>query len=215
MSGYLDFPGGNSSIPWLEKNVVSYPLSGVPNNSNVKVYDLQFVVASDSYAAATLGSNNNLAPNAFLVAESPIEKIGAGIVRYSRKYAEIPVTWYDIEQVFYSYPGRSNGTGFSYLRYGARKPITVPKLATANHSYFLNANVPTGNVQAVTIVLGNIMANNPQPVNWIGELSAQDNTNTVPATDPATWILSSDPVRWMGPIWEIVTKTVTAPNTFV
>ena len=215
MPGYLDFPGGNSANAWLEHNVVSYPLSSVPNNASTTVFDLTFVVAENAYVAANLGSNTALAPNAYLVEQSPVEKIGAGIVRYKRTYAQIPVTWYDIEQVFYSYPGRSTGTGVNYSRYGARKPVTVPKLATANHSYFLNANVPTGNVQAVTIVLGNIMANNPQPVDWIGELSGQDNTNTNPSTDPATWILSSDPVRWMGPIWEVITKTVTQPNTFV
>jgi hypothetical protein len=212
---YLDYPGGNTAIPFLEKNVVSYPLYGTPGNENIKLFDLQFVVAANAFTPASLGSTNALAPNAYLVAQSPLEKIGAGIVRYSRQYAEIPVTWYDIEQVVYSYPGRSTGTGISYSRYGARKPVSVPKLATANHSYFLNANVPSANVQTVTIVTGNIMANNPQPVDWIGELSAQDNTNTVPATDPNVWVLSSDPVRWMGPIWEVVTKTVTGPNTFV
>ena len=215
MSGYIDAPSANWATPFLIKNVVSYPLCDKPGNENIKLYDLTFVVAQNVFAYANLGDNSALAPNAYLVEQSPIEKIGAGIVQYSRQYAEIPVTWYDVEQVMYSYPGKSSGTGITYSRYGARKPITVPKLATANHSYFLNANVPSANVQTVTIVTGNIMANNPQPVDWIGELSAQDNTNTVPNADPSPWIMSSDPIRWKGTIWEIITKTVTQPNTFV
>ena len=211
---YTDYPGGNTAVPFLTKNVVTYPLYDKPGNENIKCYSLEFVVAANAFVAATLGTNNALAPNAYLVEQSPLDKIGAGFVRYTREYCEIPVTWYEIEQVVYNYPGRSTGTGVNYSRYGARKPVTVPKLATVNYSFFLNANVPTANVQSVTIVTGNIMANNPQPVDWIGEMSGQDNTNTVPATDPAAWILSSDPSRWRGTIWQVTTKSVGAPNTF-
>jgi hypothetical protein len=212
--GYIDSPSANWATAFLVENVVSFPLSDKPGNENIKQYDLTFVQAANVFTYANLGTNSALAPNAYLVEQSPLQKIGAGIIRYSRTYCEVPVQYYDFEQVFYSYPGKSSGTGVTYSRYGARKPITVPKLATVNHFFTLNANIPTANVQTVTIVTGNIMANNPQPVDWIGELSGQDNSNTVPNADPSPWIMSSDPVRWKGTIWEIVTKTVTQPNAF-
>jgi hypothetical protein len=206
MSGYID---GSYANAFLTDNTVSYPLN-VPNNSGTRLYSLTYVQAAANYADATLGSTSNDAPNAYLVEQSPATRIGAEMVEFQRTYAEIPVTWTEAQQIVYTYPGLSSGTGFSYQRYGSRRPTTVPKLATVTHEYVLSNSVPTANIAAVTIV-----TLNGQPVDWIGQASAQDNTNTVPNADPSTWTVASDPRLWRGTIWEIVTQTVTGPNTFV
>ncbi len=214
MSGYIDAPSANFQTPFLVANVVSYPLADKPGNGNVRIFDLTYVVNEANYAAANVGDTDTNAPNANYCAQTSFEKIGAGVIRYGRQFAQLPVQWYEVEQVVYSYPGASTGTGGTYLRYGARQPITLPKLATVNHFYVLSNNVPSTNVQNVFTLTANI-SGILQPVNWIGQISGTDSNTTNPSTDPANWIISSDPVRWKGLIWEIVTKSVTSPNTYV
>lgn len=205
----MSYFDGNFAAAFLEENSVSYPLN-VPNNSGTRIYSLQFVQWENAYADATLGSTLNAAPSSYLVEQSPATRIGAGMIRFERVYAEIPQLWVEAQQIVYTYPGLSSGTLFTYNRYGLRRPTTVPKLATVTHEYVLSNTIPTANISNVTIV-----TLNGQPVDWIGEASAQDNTNTVPNVDPSTWTIASDPRLWRGTIWEIVTQTITGPNTFI
>ena len=211
MSGYIDAPNANLATPFLIANVVTYPWADKPGNGNVKNFALTYLVNEANSAAANVGDTSADAPSANFYEQSPIEKVGANVWRYTRMFSQLPATWFDGEQVIYTYPGLTSGSFFTYARYGARLPITVPKFATVNHAYFLSTNCPSANLQTVTVPTAN-----GQPCNYIGLGSAQDNTTfTSPSTDPASWIISSDPNRLHGLLWEIVTKSVTGPNTFV
>ena|ERR1700680_4805581 len=209
MSGFIDGPASNLTTPFLMSNVVSYPLSDKPGNGNTKVFALTYCVQQANFAYANIGDNDGNAPGANFFEESPIKKIGAGVIEYTRFFAQLPTQYYEIDQVVYNFPGASSGTGFTYQRYGARRPCVVSKVATVNHWFAISANVPTSLVQQVTLITAN-----GQPCDWIGQLSGIDNTSTNPGGDPSTWILSSQPQRWHGNIWEIITKTVTGPATF-
>jgi hypothetical protein len=207
MSGYID---GNFSTPFLTKNTVSYPLSDKPNNANVAQFDLTYVVWANSFSAANVGTTNPDAPNAYLFQHGSVENLGANVLQYTRSYIQQPFTWYDCEQLQYSYPGLDSGVGTSnWIPYGARNAMVIQKLATVKHDYVINANIPSGNVTNVTII-----TLNGQPINRIGQWYYGSNVLTVPNTDPVTYVVSSDPTRYKGNLWEIVTKTVGAPNVF-
>lgn len=207
MSGYID---GNFSTPFLTKNTVSFPLSDKPNNANVAQFDLTYVVWANSFSAANVGTTNPDAPNAYLFQHGSVENLGANVLQYTRSYIQQPFTWYDLEQVQYNYPGLDSGINTTnWVAFGARYALTVQKLATVKHEYVINANIPFSNVQNVTIV-----TLRGQPIQRIGQGSYTDTLQTVPATDPATWVISSDPQRYKGNLWEIVTKTVGYPNVF-
>lgn len=206
-TGYFD---GNYSAPYLSRNVVSYPLSDKPNNTNTACFDLTYYQWANTFVPAAVGATDNNAPNAFLYMQGPAERVGGGLVKYTRSLCQIPSTWYEMEQMQYAYPGLDSGVGTNnWIPYGLRSVTTVQKMATVRHDYTLNANIPFGNVSNVTIItlFG-------QPINRIGQWSAINATLTVPSTDPASYVLSSDPQRWKGSIWEIVTKTIGQANVF-
>lgn len=210
MSGYIDAPGGNLANAYLSENIVSYPLASVPNNANTRAFALTYYQYANAFVSANVGSTDNNAPNAYLYDQTPLDQVGGGIVKYTRSFCQLPFTWYDVEQIVYTYPGLDSGRGTAnWTPFGSRVPITVPKLATVRHSYAINANVPSANVSPVTIV-----TLNGEPINRIGQWFYGNSVLTVPNVDPVVWTISSDPTRFRGGIWEIVTKTVGAPNVF-
>ncbi len=203
--GYLD---GNYSAPYLTKNVVSYPLSDKPGNANVACFDLTYFQWANTFSAAAVGSTSTDAPLANLYMQGPVERVGAGVVKYTRYYCQTPVTWYDMEQVQFTYPGLDSGVGTTnWVAYGARSAITMQKVATIKHEYTINANIPTGSIQQVTII-----TLNGQPINRIGQWFYGNSVLTSPSTDPSIYIISSDATRFKGNLWEVVTKSVTRAN---
>ena len=207
MSGFTD---GNFIAQVLTKNVVSYPLSDKPGNSGTMQFDLTYLQYANAYVALTVGGTDANAPLANFYSQGPVERVGAGVVRYTRSFMQQPVTWYEMEQVAYTYPGLDSGVGTnSWVAYGARSSITKQKLATIEHKYVINSNVPYANMTNVFLVtlFG-------QPINRIGQWSYVNTTLTVPSTDPSIYTISCDGARFKGNLWEIVTKTVTQANVF-
>lgn len=207
MSGFID---GNFANLFLSENIPSYPLADKPGNANTACFELTYYQWANSFVPASVGSTDTNAPLAYLFAQGEPVRVGAGVVKFTRSFAQIPVTWYELEQVQYNYPGLDSNVGtVNYVPFGLRYAVTVQKLATVEHKYVLNTNIPYGNVSNVTIV-----TLRGQPTNRIGQGSYTDTLQTVPNVDPSIWVLSSDPVRWKGSLWEIVTKTVGYANVF-
>jgi hypothetical protein len=219
MSGYIDGPVSFANA-YLTDNVRSFPVTW-PNNSNTAEYRLTYVVANANYVSAALGTTNASLPNtAVLVEKSPVERIGANVLRYTMVYQEPPVTWTERQEIVYAYPGLSAintivaNVFVTYSRYGLREPISVPKLATVTREYVVSNTFPVANISNVTIVT---FANNP--VDYIGSDSYYSaivaNTYTTPSTDPTTWTVSSTARLWKFPIWEVTTINVSGPNTYL
>ncbi len=201
--GYLD---GNYAAPVLSKNVVSFPLSDKPGNEGTACFELTYFQWANTFASAALGSTSTDAPLANLYMQGPLERVG--VVRFIRYYCQQPVTWYEMEQVSYTYPGLDSGVGTTnWVAFGARSAITMQKVATIKHEYTINANIPTASIQQVTVI-----TLNGQPINRIGQWFYGNSVLTVPTTDPSVYIISSDAQRWKGNMWEIITKQVTRAN---
>ncbi len=202
------YPDGDFSTPFLVKNVVNYPFPW-PSNSNVSEFDLEFVVAAANFADAALGSNTNYAPNAYLVEKGPVEKIAPGFLRYRRVYCQLPINWQETQQVAYTYPGLSGpvaANNNTFNPYYARASLSLYRIATVFHNYSQGATAPTlDNVFQVTDD-GNVC-----DYIGIGNPSLGGPHFTDPASEPSTYVVSSDSKLLRGLIWEKVTLTVPQP----
>ncbi len=198
------YSDGTYSTPFLVSNVVSYPYPW-PNNSNVARFDLEYVVWANAYSNAALDSTSTDAPSAFMVSQGPIKKIAPGAVRYARAYVQLPVTWAETQQVAYTFPGLSFGSGSSWNPYFYRSPISLYRIATVTHTFSHGATAPTlDNTFQVTDgnnVVDYIGASNPN----IGAVL------TNPSVEPANYNVSSESHLLTGLIWEKTSITVPKP----
>jgi hypothetical protein len=199
------YADGNYSAAYLVENVVSYPFQW-PNNSNVAQFDLEYIQWANTYAPAALGSTSSDAPgSAGLVEQGPVIKIAPGVVRFKRSYCQLPQTWGETQQVAYTFPGLSTGTGSSWQPYGLRQPVTLYAIATVTHTFTSSATAPTlDNTFIVTdgnYVVDYIGTGNPN----IGAAL------TNPISEPATYNVSSDSQLLRGIIWEKVSVVVPKP----
>ena len=205
MSGFLD---GNFAGMYLSKNVVTFPWSDKPGNQDTACFDLTYFQWANSFTTAAVGSADANAPLANLYYQGPIERVGAGLLKFTRSFCQLPVTFYDMEQIQFTYPGLDSGVGTTnWVAFGARSCRTMSKVATIKHEFTINANIPFTSVTNITLILLN-----GQPTNRIGQWFYGNAVLTVPSTDPARYVVSSDPTRVKGSLWEIVTKSVSQAN---
>jgi hypothetical protein len=200
MSGYID---GSYQNAFLTSNVISYPLS-VPDNGNTIQLTLTWVRAAANYTASNIGATTAQMANVYLTEQGPVEKIGAGIVRYTETYNKVPASWTEKDQVVYTFPGRSGGSGDSWSAYKFAPPVTLVREATIAHSYAVGSS-PTPD--ATFLVTDNGIA-----VDYIGVQNPANGVGfTSPASAPSSYVISSEVRLWRGNIWEKITKTVNAP----
>lgn len=196
---------GTYSSAYLVSNVVTYPFAW-PNNSTTARFDLEYVQLASSYSPPALGSTSADAPgSAVLVSQGPLRKISPGMVRFTRTYCQVPATWGETQQVAYTFPGLSTGTGSSWQPYGLRQPVTLYAIATVTHTYTSSNTAPTlDNTFIVTdgnYVVDYIGTGNPN----IGA------TLTSPSAEPATYNVSSESQLLTGLIWEKTSMVVPKP----
>jgi hypothetical protein len=68
----------------------SFPIEG--RNDSV-VIEQDFMQALSSFAPLALNTPHPDVPTAYLVAETPLQDLGSGIVRWTRVYAQVPATY--------------------------------------------------------------------------------------------------------------------------
>jgi|SRR6185437_15197970 len=119
----------------LEANFTSLPLNTAYPNS-----------AGSSPGADFAGDDSYNSAGFILVGEGPRQDIGAGVVRWTRRYARIPSTHYDPVQVSYQFPGFLE---FLPLETLVRNPFTRSVPGTVEYAYFLAGTNTQAAIQAV------------------------------------------------------------------
>ena len=198
------YADGNYTVAYLVSNVVSYPFPW-PNNSTVAQFDLEYIQWANNYTAQTLDSTSGDAPSAFLVEQGPLRKIAPGVVRFARTYCQVPQTWGETQQIAFTFPGLSFGSGANWNPYYFRSPVTLYAIANVTHTFSHGATAPTLDNTFIVTDGGNV-------VDYIG----QQNPNigiglTNPNTEPTTYNVSSESHLLRGLIWEKVSSTVPKP----
>lgn len=125
----------------------SFPFDG---DSESFVSTQEFMQFYANWARLPLNSVDPDDPLAYLVAESPLQDLGGGIVKWSRTYARIPATRYEYESYAYTFPGYvatleqrlttpwalPSGT-FTATDDPGRRPLTESVTSRLLHEYFL------------------------------------------------------------------------------
>ncbi len=198
------YADGNYSTAFLVSNVVSYPFPW-PNNSTTSQFDLEYIQWANTYVAANLADNSAAAPNAFLVEQGPVRKIAPGVVRYGLTFCQLPVSWATSQQVAYTFPGLTLGANATWQAYGRRASITLYAIATATRTYSIGISPPTLAPTFQVTDGGNV-------VDYIGTQNPNIGTgSTSPASEPATYNVSSEAHLFKGLIWERTTVVVPKP----
>lgn len=197
--GYID---GNFANAHLESAILSYPLN-VPNNDGTSQIDATFVQYQNAYVSKALNSTYSAFVGYYLTANGPMEYIAPGMLRFQETYNGVPATWGEVEQVVFTFPGRSGIGANGWDPYLFAKPITIPRIATITHTYSLSQPSP----DTVTVITDDGL-----PVDYIGQQNPENGAgSTSPSTPPSTYTISSEVRLWKGAIWEKITKTVTPP----
>lgn len=198
------YSDGNYAVPFLTENAVSYPFPW-PNNSTIAQFALEYIVFANAYTAAALDSTSADAPSAFLVAQGPVRKIAPGVVRYARTYCQLPATWVETQQVAYTFPGLSFGSGSAWNPYFFRAPVTLYSIATVTHTFSHGATPPTLDNTFIVTDGGNV-------VDYIGLGNPNIGAGlTSPSAEPVSYNVSSDSALLTGLIWEKTSMTVPKP----
>lgn len=199
MSGYID---GNYANAFLTNVLLSFPLA-TPNNGGTSELTAIYVQNAANYTSKAVGSTNVAFSGYYLSANGPLRYIGAGLVEYEEVYNGLPSTWGEVEQVVFTFPGRSGIGADGWRAYLLASPITIPRIATITHTYSTTQPTP----DTITLITDNGI-----PVDYIGPQNPENGAGTTsPSSPPATYTISSDVRLWKGAIWEKITKTVTPP----
>jgi hypothetical protein len=197
---YID---GNYANAHMLQYSVSFPLAA-PNNGGTGQVDVTYVQNAVNYIPKLVGGTNSSFINYYLTSNNGFRFLAAGVLEFSETYNAVPVTWGEVEQVVFTFPGRSGiGADNVWSPYLFAKPITIPRIATITHTYSLTQPTP----DTITVITDDGL-----PVDYIGKQNPENGIGlTVPSTPPSTYTISSDVRLWKGSIWEKITKTVTPP----
>ena len=119
----------------------SFPIEG--DNSSF-IVEQDFVIAIGSFSPLALNTAHPTYTTAYLVKESPLQDLGAGIMRWTRTYAQIPATRDDYETSVYRFPGFLGAGTPPYSQYqiavgDQRDPFEKSCVTRVENEYFLCA----------------------------------------------------------------------------
>lgn len=111
----------------------SFPFEGDVSSF---IVEQDYQVLLTSYSPLALSTAHGTYTNAYLVRESELENIGAGVVKFTRTYAQIPASRSDYETFNFKFPGLLATTG------GVVPPYNQYWVSTGNgrDPFLANAN---------------------------------------------------------------------------
>jgi len=190
----------------------------IENTNNLQVAET-YIQLRSSFAAQAIDTGSSRNSGYYLIDESPVEPMGPGlspVVQFTRTYAAVPASRSETVRVLFNYPGKSSGSGASWLRYGLRRPITLEVNATDAFQYFritTGSGGPTPSAITVPTLSSEVVDyfgvgyDTSPPYSLIG--------TTSPASEPSSYVVSNAISRWKGNIWQMVTRTVPYPAAVI
>lgn len=138
-TGPLFFPGASGepfSYPTQQGgDSVSYPLA--PYQTQARVITAQFMGLRSGYVRpADNAPKPGREPGFYFCNDSPLQDIGAGLVRFTRTWANVPTPWVFTESYSYTYPAQL-GHRWSTTH------VTTSQLAYSYYLTGLGAKLPT------------------------------------------------------------------------
>lgn len=207
MSAYFDSPNVSYLTPVFQQEIPTRPIEGTEDIMWAETY-IQNVA---SYYPLSLSTTSSRHATCILVDESTPERVGpenSPLVRFTRFFASVPTIRYESVLLAQTYYGLSGGNGISWSPYGSRAPLSHYVRATDTISYYVTADPRTITLSALTQPTVTAGA-----VDYFGTVYSTVTPYTFegftnPASEPGTYVISSEVSRWKGQIWASRTRTV-------
>ncbi|MGC3961332.1 MAG: hypothetical protein QM813_26415 [Verrucomicrobiota bacterium] len=204
---------------------VSFPIDG---DTSARIIEQDYIQLASSFAALALNTPHPTIATAFLVGESPLEDLGAGVVQWTRRFATVPANRDEFESFSYRFPGLLGASNPPYNQYWVTEPGDGrdPRVDTVSsrlaHEYFLvgagqtyttPSEIPVIESQQYTLV-----GNDNVSINYLLAAGVYPDDSTPTKEDYLTMIASEDELvaedsrisRWLGNIFVRITRYVKA-----
>lgn len=176
------------------------------------IEEQKYIILKANFARLALSTAHPSIATAFLVGESDLQNVGAGLVEWTRRYATVPATRSEYESFLYTYPEIVNATGGD----GARGPLAIKVNSRVEYSYYHVGSVAHPTIDDIPL----ISAFQPLFSYWGAPIAVEFlSLVTDPTSDDYLEMVDdeeeiavedSDLHPWMGNIYERVTRYVLA-----
>jgi hypothetical protein len=206
----------------------SFPIEG--RNDSV-VIEQDFMQALSSFAPLALNTPHPDVPTAYLVAETPLQDLGSGIVRWTRVYAQVPATYTEPGGSYaYNYIGFvgnviSQGGEVTLSVTGRERKVENSSVQITREFFLVGAGQTYTQWQSIPVISGQryygasgmdtdyltdsppfVTATNPTRTDYLALVTAD-------AASPSSFSLvveDSTVTRWMGNIYMRETRRIKA-----
>ena len=212
----------------------SFPFEG---DNATFIVEQDYQVSLTSYSPLALSTAHGTYTNAYLVRESELENLGAGVVKFTRTYAQIPATRDEYGTFAFQFPGLRGALippyAFQYWTVAddGRDPYLDVGSSRLKHEYFLCHTLQTYETPDLIPILPklafNIIANqssqnayllkegvfwsdtNPTVEAWLDLMAGGGGIGT--GSEAGEFIAEDSTIqRWRGNIYERVTRYLKA-----
>lgn len=176
------------------------------------IEEQKYIIAKANFSRLAIGTVHPTITTAFLVAETDLQNVGAGLVEWTRRYATVPATRNEYETYLHTFLEIVNATGGD----GARSSFTKKVNSRIEYAYFHVGSVAYPTIDDVPLISGF----QPTYAYWGSALEVEFlSLVTTPTSDAYLAMVAaedeiavedSDVRPWMGNIYERVTRYVVA-----
>ena len=176
------------------------------------IIEQDYIILLANFARLALSTPHPIDTNVFLVQETDLQNLGAGLVQWTRRYATVPATRNEYESFLYTFVEITAATG----GVGTRGAFTKKVNSRVEYAYFRVGTIAYPTVGDIPTVSGF----QPQLSIWGSPIDVEFlNLLTDPTSDEyladvaaeaELAVEDSDVHPWLGNIYERVTRYVTA-----
>ncbi|HOP99105.1 MAG TPA: hypothetical protein PLK78_16935 [Verrucomicrobiota bacterium] len=199
----------------------SFPFPGDNTSFIVEQDFMQFFA---NFTPLALSTPHPTFTDAYLVEETPLQDLGGGVARWTRRYAQIPATRNEYEAFAYQFVGYIGITwGINVPTFPGRHRFTKTVVSRLKHEYFLCATGQTYETpDLIPIIPAQAYKFNDLVVDYLWDSSGPHAVAVAPSepsrAEYEAWVAAGAEIvaedsrisRWLGNIYERVTRYVVA-----
>lgn len=204
---------------------ISFPIDGDPT---AQILEQDYQQGIDDFVPLDLNTPHPDFPTFYLIAETEIQNLGAGLGQWTRRYATLPAARDDYETFAYRFPGLLGAYNPPYNQYWVNDPGDGrdPRTDTVNsrlaYEYFLigpgQTYTAAGDIPIIPAQQYTLVGNDNVVINYLLAAGVYPDDSTPTKEDYLAMIAAGTELvaedsrveRWQGNIFQRVTRYVKA-----
>lgn len=191
----------------------------IPGDNTSFIVEQDFMQFFANFTPLALNTAHPTFTNAYLVEETPLQDLGGGVARWTRRYATIPATRDEYETFAYHFIGFYGVWGINVTTVTGRDRFTKTVVSRLKHEYFLCATGQTYETpDLIPIIPAQAYEFNGIATDYLGDSPPFSVASDPSRTEYEAWIAAGTEIvaedsrvsRWLGNIYERVTRYVVA-----